>query len=264
MIGGEEATGIVAAVSIDMSPGIGATTAAGVVTCVAKALLAKAMTRSPGLRLFTAAPTFSTRPAHSSPSVGPAKPCSRISSGSRPSPNITSRKLRPIASTLISTSVGPGAWRAIASQCRRSKPVPSPRLRRSRAASAGRACRRSCVEAVSKRSTRVWPTLEQDLGLGAARENEVAQPVRRGSRASTSRATSTRRMSSVGTSLASVRVNAQKPAAISSSPSAREVIAPEVTTQSVVARWPRAIGEALEAQATARAGALAWRDMRVA
>lgn len=231
-----KATGVVAAASEDSPWGAAATTISGTTMWVEKPDWAKATTRSPGLKAVTPAPTAATRPAHSRPSRGPAKPSSRISSGSIDRAQSTSRKLRPVASTAISIWPGPGATRSAGPQCISLRPPVV--LRSSRAAGAAGPERRAGRAPCEKRTTRVAsssttisvsgvPDRIRSRRRSEARFEEIAVD------------RSMRRTSSEATSLASVRVKAQMPASTPQASPPRSRVAPGQTTQSRVGRVPR-------------------------
>jgi len=71
---------------------------------LAKDAGANAITASPAATSVTPAPTRVTMPDTSIPKVGPQKPSSTASSGSKPIAYMTSRKFKPAACTSISTS----------------------------------------------------------------------------------------------------------------------------------------------------------------
>ena len=100
-----KATGTAAASSKESSGGLRTTRDAGTVTKERKEPGANPITGSPTRNSRTPGPTVRTTPAPSSPR-GPASP------GYRPSVLRTSRKLRPVARSSISTSPGPGARRS--------------------------------------------------------------------------------------------------------------------------------------------------------
>ena len=95
---------MVAAAVRSTPSGSGATAFSCTQTWVAKHDGAKAITRSPSRNRAQPGPVRTTTPEHSMPSVGPAKPSSSASSGSRPWAHMMSRKFRPAATTSISIS----------------------------------------------------------------------------------------------------------------------------------------------------------------
>ena len=99
---------MVAAASKEIPEGMWQRALALVTTRLLKLEGPKPTTLSPGANVLALLPTFCTIPENSSPKVGPVKPFSIASSGSRPRVYMISRKLRPVActSTSISSSIG--------------------------------------------------------------------------------------------------------------------------------------------------------------